>query len=208
MKNHVTTLIIAAAFLGIYSSVPLQAQSVPSYSLQTYIIDPQPGIDLLEIAAGYFTSTTFPSVIVGFATDEGGKGGLYLYTSTTNTLSGPWKRSAISPSGYYYEHAQPFLYPGDTYPGVVASHDGEVTWYTNPANQGHDPTTYPWGQITVASGYWCHDLDVADLYPALGLPDVACAASSNGIHLRSSPSRATIMIGRRRSPTRLAMASA
>src|ERR1700753_2898220 len=174
MKNHVTTLIITAAFLGIYSSVPLQAQAVPSYSLQTYIIDPQPGIDLLEIAVGYFTSTAFPSVIVGFATDEGGTGGLYLYTRTTDTLAGPWKRSAISAGGYYYEHAQPFLYPGDTYPGVVASHDGEVTWYTNPANQGHDPTTYPWGQITVASGYWCHDLDVANLYPALGLPDVAC----------------------------------
>jgi hypothetical protein len=152
--------------------------------LQTYIIDPKPGIDLLEVAVGYFTSTTFPSVIVGFATDEGGTGGLYLYTSTTNTLAGPWQRSVISPGGYYYEHAQPFLYPGDTYPGVIASHDGQVTWYTNPANQGHDPTTYPWGQITVASGYWCHDLGVADLYPAFGLPDVACAASS----VRDTPS--------------------
>jgi FG-GAP-like repeat len=167
-----TVMLVLAAMAVLRASA--QAQQ---YSVQTYIVDPNPGIDSLEKAVGYFTSTKTPSIIVGFGTFKG-TGGLYLYSSTSGQLAGPWKRTVITPTGNFYEHASPFLYPGNTYPDVVASHDGEITWFVNPANQGNDPTTATWSRITINPGpAWCHDMDIADLNED-GLPDVACSASS------------------------------
>jgi hypothetical protein len=188
MNSYIVRLATSLVLLGVLvQSHVSEAQSVQTYSLQTYIVDANPGIDSLEKAVGYFVPGKIPSIIVGFGTYKG-SGGLYLYSSTSGNLSGPWKRTVVAATGNFYEHASPFLYPGDTYPGAVASHDGEVTWYINPANQGLDPTTTQWAQITVNPGpAWCHDMAVGDLNSD-GLPDVACAASS----LEHSPAFASI----------------
>ena len=86
---------------------------------------------------GFFTSKTIPSVVSG--TDRG----LYLYTSSSGELSGPWVKSTIDPVGEYYEQVAALLKPGDTYPGVVVSRSIEsggppyqLVWYSNPKNRG------------------------------------------------------------------------
>src|SRR5256885_1219640 len=81
----------------------------------------------LEKIVDYFTSRTFPSVVIG-----NGRGGLYLYRSTTGELTGPWKRSAITRSGFAYERARAIRFPGDAYPGIVASIGDEIVWFENP----------------------------------------------------------------------------
>src|SRR5438105_535454 len=190
MSSHFVRLATILMLLGLLLQIRLaEAQSsstatptatataTQTYSLQTYIVDPNPGIDSLEKAVDFFVPGNIPSIIVGFGTFKG-SGGLYLYTSTSGNLSGPWNRTAIAATGDFFEHASPFLYPGNTYPDVIASHDGKLTWYTNPANQGLDPSTAKWGQVTVNPGpAWCHDMVVEDLNLD-GLPDVACAPSS------------------------------
>ena len=108
-------------------------------AVQDFIIDPSPPAAPLEKAIGYFTSTTLPSVVLGSSSADGGPGGFYLYQSSGD-LSGPWTVSTIDPSGDAYERARPFLFPGDTYPGVMASRSDQLVWYYNPLNWGGDPT--------------------------------------------------------------------
>ena len=109
-------------------------------SVQTFIIDPYPPRPL-EKTVDFFTSTTVPSVIVGMGIqDDGSGGGIYLYTSSNGTLSGPWVKTTIDPAGDFYERSAAFLFPGDTYPGVVASRSGQLVVYFNPTNWGGDPT--------------------------------------------------------------------
>src|SRR4051794_18479449 len=118
--------------LSVLAFVTALAPAVASgQAVQDFIIDPSPPAAPLEKAIGYFTSTTLPSVVLGSSSADGGPGGFYLYQSSGD-LSGPWRRSTIDPSGDAYERARPFLFPGDTYPGVIASRDGQLVWYANP----------------------------------------------------------------------------
>jgi hypothetical protein len=143
------------------------------HTVQDFIIDPSPPGGPIERAIGYFTSTTAPSVVLGSGSGHGGPGGFYLYRSSGD-LSGPWTMSIIDPSGDAYERARPFLFPGDTYPGLVASRDGQLVWYANPLNWGSDPTQL-WPMVVINPNAGCHDLHIVDL-DADGKQDIACSA--------------------------------
>jgi hypothetical protein len=137
----------------------------------------------LEKVVDYFTSTEIPSIVVGFQPDDGTRGGIYLYTSTTRSIAGPWQQTAIASSGSAYERAVAFTYPGDTYPGVIASiqpagsSKHQIIWYQNPKNWGHDPTTSPWGVQVINPSAGCHDIRLADMDGDRKL-DVICSASA------------------------------
>ena len=151
------------AFVGTLAPVLASGETV-----QNFIIDPSPpGRPVLEKTVDYFTSRTMPSVVLGSS-------GIYLYQSSGN-LSGPWTMSVIDPEGDFYERARAFTYPGDPYPGVVASRSGQLVWYANPLNSGSDPTQ-PWPRILINPNAGCHDLHVADL-DGNGKPDIACSAT-------------------------------
>jgi hypothetical protein len=149
-------------------------------TVQSFTIDPYPAgkpggtsnTFPLEKAVGFFTSTTVPSVVVGF---NRGWGGLYLYTSSSGDLSGPWARTAIDPVGDFYEGMAAFLNPGDIYPGIIASRSRQIIWYHNPVNGGGD-VTKPWEAQIINPNAGCHELRIADLDQD-GLPDVLCSGS-------------------------------
>jgi len=146
-------------------------------SVQTFIIDPQPPEPSLEKTVDFFTSTTTPSVVMGSgAQDDGSGGGIYLYTTSSGFLSGPWVKTTIDPAGDFYERSAAFLFPGDTYPGIVASRSGQLVVYFNPMNWGGDPTQL-WPAWVINPNAGCNDLHVADLDQD-GLPDVVCSATS------------------------------
>ena len=74
----------AVPLLGVGMGSAVRAQSIA----KDVVIDKHlPTGEPLEKAIDYFTSTTFPSVVVG-----NGRGGLYLYQSASGELEGPWKR--------------------------------------------------------------------------------------------------------------------
>src|SRR5262249_23793137 len=120
---------------------------------------------------GYFTSKTFPSVVLGTSR------GLYLYTSSSGTLSGPWVRTTIDPDGKFYESSAASQKAGDTYPGIVISRSRQLVWYSNPMNKGGDATQrWPMEVINPRAG--CHDLKLGDM-DRDGLPDIVCSATAN-----------------------------
>jgi hypothetical protein len=159
--------------LSVMSFAPAKGQTVNS---TVNVIDPNPssdGGDNLEKVIDYFTSTTIPSVVLGQGTSPGGPGGLYLY-STTDPINGPWTKTTIAPAGNFYERAKAFKYPGDTYPGVVASVNQQLIWYANPHNQGNNVWGYT---ITINPNAGCHDLHIADI-DGDGKQDMVCSATS------------------------------
>jgi hypothetical protein len=159
----------ALAFVAVLAPAVASGQTV-----QDFIIDPSPPAAPLEKTIGYFTSTTLPSVVLGSSSGDGGPGGFYLYQSSGD-LSGPWTMSIIDPSGDAYERARPFLFPGDTYPGVMVSRSGQLVWYFNPLNWGGDPTQ-PWPGEVINPDAGCHDLRIVDL-DGDGKQDIVCSAT-------------------------------
>ncbi len=135
------------------------------------VIDRHPSYgEPLEKVVDFFASATFPSVVVG------GRVGMYLYRSTTDTLAGPWTRSTLTPSGNSYERARAIRFPGDAYPGVVASIGNQIIWFENPRNR--DPgadITLPWRQHVINPDHGCHDIQLVDL-DGDGRIDVVCSA--------------------------------
>jgi len=136
----------------------------------------------LEKVVGYFTSTTLPSVVVGFQPNNS-QGGLYLFTSTTGQLTGPYQPTALVAAGDAYERAVAFTYPGDTYPGIIASiepsgaSNHQIIWYRNPANSGGNPLDpKQWGVQVINPSHGCHDLRLIDM-DGDGKLDVVCSSS-------------------------------
>jgi hypothetical protein len=144
-------------------------------TVQTFTIDPHPPGKPLEKTVGFFTSMTVPSVVVGMDSSGGGEGGLYLYTSPSGDLLGPWVRTTIDPVGDFYERSAAFVNPGEIYPGVIASRSTELVWYHNPRNRGGDPTQ-PWKSQIINPNAGCHDVHIADV-DRDGLPDIVCSAA-------------------------------
>src|SRR5205085_3864917 len=95
-------------------------------------------------------------------------------TSSSGDLSGPWIKTAIDPAGDFYERSEALLYPGDTYPSIVASRSAQLVVYFNPANWGGDPTQ-PWPIQIINPNAGCNDLHVVDVDQD-GWPDVVCSA--------------------------------
>jgi hypothetical protein len=142
------------------------------------VIDRNPGTgEPLEKVLDYFTSKSFPSVVVG-----NGRGGLFLYRSTSAGLKGPWKRSIIHPEWSAYERARAIRFPGHAYPDVVASAGNRIIWFENPMN-GKRPAavTRPWTPHVINADHGCHDIRLEDL-DGDGKVDVICSA---GILLRA-----------------------
>jgi hypothetical protein len=166
------------AFMVVLAPMLASGQTV-----QTFTIDPYPtgnpagsaGYAALEKTVGFFTSTTMPSVVVGMNGNRG-EAGMYLYTSSSGNLSGPWVRTTIDPAGDFYERSAAFLYPGDTYPGIIASRSRQLVWYHNPMNWGGDPTQ-PWKFQIINPNAGCHDLRIADVDQD-GLADIVCSATT------------------------------
>jgi len=173
------------------------AMLVPGLSaaqtVQNFIIDPNPtrwhaGITslfkdmksllksknagALEKVVDYFTLTTNPSVINA---NSGGVGGIYLYVND-GSLTGTWMWHQIG-YGDCYEHAAAFKYPGDKYPGIIASCDNRLVWFENPANSGGDPLSI-WPTNVIYGNSGCHDFALADV-DGDGKLDVVCSSAVN-----------------------------
>jgi hypothetical protein len=123
-----------------------------------------------EKTIGFFTSKTIPSVALGTGR------GLYLYTSSSGELSGPWVKSTIDPVGEFYESSAALLKAGDAYPGLVVSRSRQIVWYSNPMNRGGDPSQ-PWPREIINPDAGCHDLRLADVDQD-GRLDVVCSAAA------------------------------
>jgi FG-GAP-like repeat len=141
-----------------------------SQTAQNFIIDPQPPGQSLEKTVNFFTSATMPSVV------NGTNNGIYLYTSSSGTLAGPWVMTTIDPDGYFYERSKPISFAGDSFPNIVASRSGQLVVYFNPMNGGGDPTRL-WPAYIINPDAGCNDLRVADLDQD-GRLDVVCSAAS------------------------------
>jgi hypothetical protein len=129
----------------------------------------------LEKAIDYFTSKTFPSVIVG-----NGRGGTYLYRSSSGQLQGPWVRSTIAARGSAYERSRPMKFPEDAYPSLVASIGNKIVLFDNPKNRGKD-VSQPWPAHVINPDHGCHDIRLEDL-DGDGKMDIVC---SGAISLRA-----------------------
>jgi hypothetical protein len=170
---------------GGIASLPAVAASQPSFA-QTFVVQSADQVAQvggpLEKVVAYFTSTSVPSVIVGYQPSNS-PGGLYLFTTASGDLSGPWQATTLVGAGDAYERAVAFQYPGDPYPGVIASiqppgmPNHQIIWYENPANWGGDPLDpAQWQAQPINKEHGCHDLRLADM-DGDGNIDVVCSAS-------------------------------
>jgi hypothetical protein len=164
----------AVALLGVGMVAAARAQSIA----KDVVIDNHlPVGEPLEKAVDYFTSTSFPSVVVG-----NGRGGLYLYRSPSGLLQGPWKRSVIVAHGSAYERARPLKFAGEPYPDIVASIGNKIVWFDNPMNHGRPAAVgRPWPSHVVNPDHGCHDIRLEDL-DGDGKLDIVC---SGAISLRA-----------------------
>lgn len=140
---------------------------------QDIIIDNQfPTGEPLEKAIGYFDGGSLPSVVIG-----NGRGGVYLYRSTTGTLEGPWKRSIINAGGSAYERARPLRFKGESYPGLIASLSNQIVWLENPQNRpGGGDVSAPWPKLVINPDHGCHNIRLSDL-DGDGKIDVVCSGA-------------------------------
>jgi len=78
--------------------------------------------------------------------------------------------------------ARAVRFPGDRYPGIIASIGNRIIWFENPRNRG-DATgvTRPWPRHVINPDHGCHDFRLEDL-DADGKIDVVC---SGAISLRA-----------------------
>jgi hypothetical protein len=173
-RTCVQALLLASLALSICPPRQAGAQSIT----QDVVIDDSfPVGEPLEKVVDYFTSPAFPSVAVG-----NGRGGMYLYQSTSGKVAGPWKRSTIAKGGAAWEQARAVTFPGESHPGIVASIGNQIVWFENPWNSGSAASvTQPWKVHVINPNHGCHDLLLDDL-DGDGKIDVIC---SSAISLRA-----------------------
>jgi hypothetical protein len=153
------------------SICPRQA-SAQSITQDVVIDESFPVGEPLEKVVDYFTSLAFPSVAIG-----NGRGGLYLYRSTSGKLAGPWQRSIIAKGGAAFEQARAITFQGESHPGIVASIGNQIVWFENPWNSGSAASvTSLWRGHVINPNHGCHDLLLEDL-DGDGKIDVICSSA-------------------------------
>jgi hypothetical protein len=162
-------LLLASLALSIWPTRQADAQSIT----QDVVIDEGlPVGEPLEKVVDYFTSTTIPSVAIG-----NGRGGMFLYRSTSGELAGPWRWTTIASGGAAFEQARAITFPGDSHPGIVASIGNRIVWFENPWNGGSAASvTRPWNVHVINPNHGCHDLRLEDL-DGDGRIDVICSSA-------------------------------
>ncbi|MDB6087422.1 MAG: repeat protein [Gammaproteobacteria bacterium] len=162
-------VLLASLSLSVVAAGKAGAQSIT----QDVVIDADfPVGEPLEKVADYFASRAFPSVIVG-----NGRGGIYLYRSTSHKMEGPWVRSTITKKGGAYERMRAVKFPGDAYPGIIASIGNKIIWFDNPGNHGNIAgVTRQWPRRVINPDHGCHDIRLEDL-DGDGRIDVICSGA-------------------------------
>lgn len=148
------------------------AVSAASIAEDVVIDESFPTGEPLEKAIDYFDGGAIPSVVIG-----NGRGGVYLYRSSTGTLKGPWKRSIINVNGSAYERARPWRFDGEKYPGLIASLSNQIVWLQNPKNRpGGGDIAAPWSKLVINPDHGCHNIRLSDL-DGDGKVDVVCSGA-------------------------------
>jgi hypothetical protein len=148
MKHFaVRTLLSVLALLTLIPVIQGQTAKILSHS----VISAQPPDSAhFEKAIGNFTGTSYPSFFLG--TDSNG----YIYDTQTG------KSCSLGIPALYYERSRSFTYPGDRYPGVIASLYTRVAWLENPLNWGGSLCN-DWGVQIINPNRGAHDLHLVDL---------------------------------------------
>jgi hypothetical protein len=168
LDSRLASLLPTCVGICVCATSTVSAESIT----QDVIIDSDfPTGEPLEKAIDYFDGGSIPSVVVG-----NGRGGMYLYRSSTGTLDGPWKRSIINPNGSAYERARPLRFKGETYPGLIASLSNQIVWLQNPRNRPDGDIADPWPLHVINPDHGCHDIRLFDL-DGDGKIDVICSGA-------------------------------
>jgi hypothetical protein len=168
-RTCMQALLLALLALSIWPTRQADAQSIT----QDVVIDKGlPVGEPLEKVVDYFTSTTIPSVAIG-----NGRGGMFLYRSTSGKLAGSWRWTTIASGGAAFEQARAITFPGESHPGIVASIGNRIVWFENPWNGGSAASvTRPWNVHVINPNHGCHDLRLEDL-DGDGKIDVICSSA-------------------------------
>ena len=90
-----------------------------------------------------------PDAVVGLAPPAEG---LYWYRQPhSGTLTDTWNRFTIAATGGFYEDVIGFDVNGDGAMDLIASVNGGINWYENPAGHGGDPTTDVWNVHVIST---------------------------------------------------------
>jgi uncharacterized repeat protein (TIGR01451 family) len=113
------------------------------------VIDPKPGVTLVERALADIDGDGRQDAIVGLLNPSQG---LYWYAYPHSGLAtDPWTRHTIAASGQFYEDLAPYDVNQDGAVDVIASVNQQFVWFENPRGHGGNPAVDPWPQHVIGN---------------------------------------------------------